>query len=142
MQFIEDSVVPTERFIDYLRSLEDILTEERTKAVIFGHAGDASAHVNPLVDVRAPEWRGRVRRILEATTTLVAGLGGTLSGEHGDGRIRAPFLDRVWGPALAGAFREVKRTLDPQGVFNPGVIVPLRGQDTLEGLGPWRREVP
>ncbi|MCG6957795.1 MAG: FAD-binding oxidoreductase [Gemmatimonadetes bacterium] len=142
MQFIEDSVVPLDRFIDYLRSLEVILAEERTKAVIFGHAGDANAHVNPLVDVRAPDWRERVRRILEATATLVAELGGTLSGEHGDGRIRAPFLDRVWKPPLAEAFREVKRTLDPTGLFNPGVIVPLPGQDPLDGLGPWRREAP
>jgi FAD/FMN-containing dehydrogenase len=142
MQFIEDSVVPPDRFIDYLRSLERILEEERTTAVIFGHAGDANAHVNPLVDVRAPDWREKVRRILEATATLVADLGGTLSGEHGDGRIRAPFLDRVWKTPLAEAFREVKRTLDPTGVFNPGVIVPRRGQDPLEGLGPWRREAP
>jgi FAD/FMN-containing dehydrogenase len=146
MQLVEASVVPPDRFIDYLRSLEAIATGERTgertKAVMFGHAGDANAHVNPPVDVRAPDWRERVRKIPEATATLVADLGRTLSGELGDGRIRAPFLDRVWKPRLPEASREVNRTLDPTGLFNPGVIVPLPGRDPLDGLGPWRRDAP
>ena len=65
---------------------------------------------------------------------LVAGLGGALSGEHGDGRVRAPFVDRIWSPRLVSAFREVKARLDPCGLMNPGVILPLPGQDPLEGL--------
>lgn len=140
MQFIEDSVVPPERLVEYLRSLETILKGEETDAVMFGHAGDGNVHVNPLVDVGRADWRPCVRRILEATVSLVRDLGGTLSGEHGDGRIRAPFLDKVWAPELADAFREVKRTLDPEAVLNPGVIIPLPGQDPLAGLGPWRRD--
>jgi FAD/FMN-containing dehydrogenase len=138
MQFIEDSVVPPGRLVEYLRALEGILDRENTEAVMFGHAGDGNVHVNPLVDVRTPGWRARVRRILEATVDLVAELGGTLSGEHGDGRIRAPFLERIWGPSLAAAFRQVKRSLDPAGVLNPGVVVPLPGQDPLRGLTPHR----
>ena len=141
VQFIEDSVVPLARLPDYLRSLKEILDLEGTEAVMFGHAGDGNVHVNPLIDVRRRGWRARVRRILEATVDLVAELGGTLSGEHGDGRIRAPFLDRIWGRSLADAFRYVKRSLDPSGILDPGVIVPLPGQDPLEGLAP-HREVP
>lgn len=141
IQVIEDSVVPLARLPDYLRSLKEILDLEGTEAVMFGHAGDGNVHVNPLMDVRMRGWRARVRRILEATVDLVADLGGTLSGEHGDGRIRAPFLDRIWGPSLADAFRYVKRSLDPAGILNPGVIVPLPGQDPLRGLTP-HREVP
>jgi len=139
MQFIEDSVVPDGRLPDYLRGLQCILDEEETDAVVFGHAGDANVHVNPLVDVRRRDWRERTRRILEATVDLVSGLEGTLSGEHGDGRIRAPFQERIWGPSLAEAFRTVKGTLDPDGILNPGVVVPLEGQDPLEGLTPDRR---
>lgn len=134
MQFIEDSVVPPAALAHYLRRLQDVLASEETDAVLFGHAGDANVHVNPLVDVRRRDWRGRVGRILAATAGLVADLGGTLSGEHGDGRVRTPHGPTIWGDTVMGLFREVKDALDPTGVLNPGVIVPLAGQDPLAGL--------
>jgi FAD/FMN-containing dehydrogenase len=133
-QFIEDSVVPVAAVPDYLRGVSDILDKAGTEAVVFGHAGDGNIHVNPLMDVRTQDRRDRARTILEETVALVASLGGTLSGEHGDGRLRAPFVDRIWSPELVSAFREVKKRLDPGGLMNPGVILPLPGQDPLEGL--------
>lgn len=139
-QFIEDSVVPVAAVPAYLRGLDEILERARTDAVVFGHAGDGNLHVNPLVDVGTPGWRARVRTILEETVELVAGLGGTLSGEHGDGRLRAPYLDRIWSPELMTAFGRVKTRLDPGGIMNPGVILPLPGQDPLEGL--WAGPAP
>lgn len=138
-QFIEDSVVPVESLPEYLERLEAILSNEGTDAVMFGHAGDGNIHVNPLIDVRRHGWRSRVRRILEATVDLVADLGGTLAGEHGDGRVRAPYLARIWGDDLASAFGEVKSWFDPDGILNPGVVVPLPGQDPLAGLQPRAR---
>lgn len=135
MQFIEDSVVPPARLPEYLAGLAHILAEARLEAVVFGHAGDGNIHVNPLVPLADDDWRDRVRQVLEAVAALVASLGGTLSGEHGDGRIRAPLLDRIWGPASMAAFEDTKALLDPAGVFNPGVILPLPGQDPLEGVG-------
>ncbi len=134
LQFIEDSVVPVGVLPAYLEEVEAILARNETPAVIFGHAGDGNLHVNPLVDLTRPDWRERVRAILEDVVVSVCRLGGTLSGEHGDGRLRAPFLERVWGAELAGAFAAVKRTFDPAGVLNPGVVVPLPGQDALEGF--------
>lgn len=134
IQFIEDTVVPVAALATYLRRLTDILAEENTDAVMFGHAGDGNVHVNPLIDVTRSDWRPRVRRILDQTAELVAGLGGTLSGEHGDGRIRAPYLKRIWGPTFTGAFETVKRRLDPVGIMNPGVIIPTPGQDPLDGI--------
>ncbi len=134
MQFIEDSVVPPEHLADYLRGVDDILATEETDAVIFGHAGDGNVHVNPLIDVRRPDWRARAARILERTVDVVAQLGGTLSGEHGDGRIRAPFHERIFGRDIARAFRVVKDRLDPAHSLNPGVVVAVEGQDPLEGL--------
>lgn len=139
MQFIEDSVVPIGCLAPYLEGLDAILGDEETDAVVFGHAGDANVHVNPLVDVRRPDWRARVGRILERTVTLVAELGGTLSGEHGDGRLRAPFHPRIFGPQWAATFERVKHALDPLGILNPGVVVPVVGQDPLDGLSPERR---
>lgn len=139
MQFIEDSVVPAGHLAGYLYGLGTILHDEGTDAVVFGHAGDGNVHVNPLVDVRRSDWRERVSRILERTVDLVSALGGTLSGEHGDGRLRAPFHARVFGSPWALAFQQVKDDLDPVGVFNPGVIVARDGQDPLEGLSSERR---
>ena len=133
-QFIEDSVVPVAAVPDYLRGVSDILEKVGTESVVFGHAGEGNIHVNPLMDVRALDRQARVRTILEETVALVAGLGGTLSGEHGDGRVRAPFVDHIWSPQLVSAFREIKSRLDPGGLMNPGVILPLPGQDPLEGL--------
>ena len=127
-------MVPVAAVPDYLRGVSDILEQAGTEAVVFGHAGDGNIHVNPLMDVQALDGRDRVRTILEETVALVAGLGGALSGEHGDGRVRAPFVDRIWSPRLVSAFREVKARLDPCGLMNPGVILPLPGQDPLEGL--------
>lgn len=132
MQFIEDSVVPPRHLAAYLAGVEEILADEDTDAVFFGHAGDGNVHVNPLVDVTRPDWRERVGRILNRTAALVAELGGTLSGEHGDGRIRAPLLETIWGREWTRAFAMVKHVLDPQGIFNPGVILPHAGHPTLE----------
>lgn len=139
-QFIEDSVVPPERLPDYLHGLDAILRAAGLDAVIFGHAGDGNVHVNPLVDVGREGWKRGVRQVLDETVALVAGLGGTLAGEHGDGRLRAPFLERIWPPPAVAAFRIVKETLDPSGILNPGVVLPRPGQDPLEGL--WDRLPP
>ena len=135
-QIIEDSVVPPDALGAYLSGLEEILRAADTDAVIFGHAGDANIHVNPLLDVRRSSWRDAARAILMDTVDLVADLGGTLSGEHGDGRLRAPFVERIWGPKLTACFEKTKATLDPAGILNPGVIIPCPNQDPLEGLWP------
>jgi FAD/FMN-containing dehydrogenase len=134
LQFIEDGCVPPERFADYVRGVRHILREADTVGVIFGHAGDAHAHVNPLVDVTRAGWRDTVRRVLDATCDLTARLGGTLAGEHGDGRLRAPLLERVWRPEALAAFAAVKAAADPTEVFNPGCKVARAGDDPLAVL--------
>ncbi len=141
-QFIEDSVVPPERLGTYLEEVAEILREAAFDAVVFGHAGDGNVHVNPLVDVHSGTWRHRVRRTLDQVTTLVASLNGTLAGEHGDGRLRAPLLPRIWSDPAVRAFRTVKETLDPRGILNPGVVLPEEGQDPLALLSPRRRGHP
>ncbi len=134
MQFIEDGVVPVARLSDYARGLREVLERHRLPAVIFGHAGDGNLHVNPLVNVSQPGWREVVERVLEESCELVARLGGTLSGEHGDGRLRAPLLERIWGREMVARFRAVKEAFDAEGTFNPGVILPQPGQQPLDAL--------
>jgi FAD/FMN-containing dehydrogenase len=128
MQFIEDGAVPSDKLADYVRGVRAALDSRGIRGVIFGHAGDAHMHVNPLIDVTAPDWREKLESLLLEVVDLTARLGGTLAGEHGDGRLRAPLLPQVWDEKLIGLFSLVKRAFDPLGILNPGVKVPLPGQ--------------
>lgn len=134
MQFIEDGVVPVERLAEYVRLLRGVLARHGLPAVIFGHAGDANLHVNPLVDVAKPGWRDEAEAIVLEVAEGVARLGGTMAGEHGDGRLRAPVLETIWGAETVALFRAVKDAFDPRGILNPGVILPLPGQRPLDGI--------
>jgi FAD/FMN-containing dehydrogenase len=134
MQFIEDGAVPPSRLADYVRGVRESLARNGIRGVIFGHAGDAHVHVNPLIDVSVADWRSRMTRILDDVTDLVAQLGGTLTGEHGDGRLRTPLLDRVWFDDARARFALVKRCFDPRGILNPGVKVPTPGERALEQI--------
>ncbi|HET9004785.1 MAG TPA: FAD-binding oxidoreductase [Gemmatimonadaceae bacterium] len=127
MQFIEDGAVPPPRLAEYVRGVRAALARQEIRGVIFGHAGDAHIHVNPLVDVRRPDWRARVDALLAEVTALVASLGGTLSGEHGDGRLRAPLLEVVWGREIVERFALVKQAFDPEGILNPGAKIARPG---------------
>lgn len=134
MQFIEDGVVPVDRLPEYVRLLRDVLRRHDLPAVIFGHAGDGNLHVNPLVDLAAPDARTILESVLREVADGIARLGGTLSGEHGDGRLRAPLLETIWGSRMVERFRAVKHAFDPLALLNPGVILPLPGQRPFDAL--------
>ncbi|MDF1501652.1 FAD-binding oxidoreductase [Roseisolibacter sp. H3M3-2] len=134
MQFIEDGAVPPARLADYVRGVRAALARQGVRGVIFGHAGDGHVHVNPLVDVRDPAWRARVEGLLEDVTALAASLGGTLAGEHGDGRLRTPLMARTWTPEALALFAATKRAFDPAGILNPGVKVPADGQRAIDAI--------
>jgi FAD/FMN-containing dehydrogenase len=127
MQFIEDGCVPPERLPEYVRGVRDALARADTLGVIFGHAGDAHVHVNPLVDVTRDGWQARLQTLLDEVCALTARLGGTLAGEHGDGRLRAALLPRTWPAAAMTAFRVVKQAADPHRVLNTGVKLSAPG---------------
>ena len=127
MQLIEDGCVPPERFPEYVRGVRAALDRQQIRGVIFGHAGDANVHVDPMIDVREPDWKARAEALIDEVTALVARLGGTVAGEHGDGRLRAPLLDRVWSARTLERFAAVKRAFDPAGILNPGVKIAAAG---------------
>jgi FAD/FMN-containing dehydrogenase len=123
MQLVEDGCVPVERLGEYVLAVRRASRERGVEVVIFGHAGDGNIHVNTMADLSRPDWQDAVRGVYGEVTDAVLRLGGVPSGEHGDGRLRGPLLERVYGPVLADLFRQVKRTFDPAGVFNPGIKV-------------------
>ncbi|HVX88978.1 MAG TPA: FAD-binding oxidoreductase [Gemmatimonadales bacterium] len=123
MQLVEDGCVPVERLGEYVLAVRRASRERGVEVVIFGHAGDGNIHVNTMADLSRPDWQDALRGVYGEVTDAVLRLGGVPSGEHGDGRLRGPLLERVYGPALVALFRQVKRTFDPAGVFNPGIKV-------------------
>jgi FAD/FMN-containing dehydrogenase len=131
MQLIEDGAVPAGKLAEYVRGVRAALDARGIRGVIFGHAGDAHVHVNPLVDVSKEGWRAQVEGLLDEIVDLTARLGGTIAGEHGDGRMRTPLLSRVWSAEARELFAMVKKAFDPSGILNPGVKIPLSGQKPL-----------
>jgi FAD/FMN-containing dehydrogenase len=124
LQVVEDGCVPVERTSDYIRFVRSAADARDLTVVLFGHAGDGHIHVNLLPEIARPGWEQAVAGLLYDVTGAVIRLGGTPAGEHGDGRLRAALLERVYGAEVVGLFALVKRALDPLGILNPGIILP------------------
>jgi len=120
--FVEDVVVPPKHLLRYVKDLRSILERHGVDAAIYGHAGEGNIHTRPFLDLEDPGDREKMRSIADEVFELVAELGGTISGEHGDGYLRTGHLETVYGP-LTQVFRDVKEALDPAGVMNPGKVV-------------------
>ena len=123
LAFIEDPAVPPERLPELARGVRAVLDREGLEAVWYGHASVGCLHIRPRMDLRLPGAAASLRRIAEETADLVASLGGSLSGEHGDGRARSELLPRMYPPHTIAAFGELKDLLDPERLLNPGVLV-------------------
>jgi FAD/FMN-containing dehydrogenase len=124
LQVIEDACVPVERMGEYVRVVHRAAAARRIPVVVFGHAGDGHVHANLLPEIARDGWEAAVAGLLDEVTDTVVRLGGTPSGEHGDGRLRAGLLRRIYGDELMELFARIKRAFDPQGIFAPGVILP------------------
>jgi FAD/FMN-containing dehydrogenase/Fe-S oxidoreductase len=130
----EDAAVPPERLGDYLREFEALLDQHGLQCVPYGHFGDGCVHGRIDFPFGSGEDRGRARyrAFVEDAARLVAGYGGSLSGEHGDGRARSELLPFMYSPAVITLFGRVKALFDPDGVLNPGVLVrPARLDDDV-----------
>ncbi|WP_374050400.1 FAD-binding and (Fe-S)-binding domain-containing protein [Streptomyces roseicoloratus] len=133
----EDCAVPPARLGAYLREFRGLLAEFGLCGTPYGHFGDGCVHVRIDFDLWTGEGVGRFREFSEAVADLVVAHGGSLSGEHGDGKARAELLPRMYGDELVALFGEVKDLWDPDGGLNPGVLVrpePLDSGLRFEGL--------
>jgi FAD/FMN-containing dehydrogenase/Fe-S oxidoreductase len=127
--FVEDNAIPVGNLATFVREMRKIVESHGTRAAFYAHASVGVLHVRPLLDIHEHEDRERMKAIAVATADLARSLGGVMSGEHGDGRVRTPLLERFYGPELMEAFREIKRIFDPRNLLNPGNIVDLSGED-------------
>ena len=123
LQVIEDGCVPVARLGEYLDAVDAVTRAQRIDVVMFGHAGDGHVHVNLLPNIQDSDWKDRVRAVFSGISEAVIRLGGTPSGEHGAGRLRAGLLESLYGADVMACFGAVKQAFDPDGFFNPGVIV-------------------
>src|SRR5215210_4971013 len=121
--FVEDTAVAPERLGEYVRAFRAILDRHGLQAGWYGHASVGCLHVRPFVDLTEPGGVETMAAVAEEISRLVAEFDGVLSSEHGDGRVRSPFGPRVFGKDLYEAMRKVKALFDPDGRFNPGVMV-------------------
>lgn len=120
---IEDTAVEVGDLPAYIADFEKLMEGFGQKSVYYAHAGAGELHLRPILNLKKESGQMLLREISEASARLVKKYGGSLSGEHGDGRVRAEFIPLMIGEKNYELLREIKRTWDPAGIFNPGKIV-------------------
>ena len=134
LQVIEDGCVPVDQLGAYIVALRAAASARGIPVAIFGHAGDGHVHVNALPDITQQGWQAGVRSLFDEVTEIQRTLGGTPSGEHGIGRLRAGVLERFLGADVMRLFARLQRAYDPRSIFNPGVILPSADWSPLAHL--------
>ncbi len=123
VNLIEDCAVDPQDLPAYIEDLEVLLKKLNVQYSMYAHAGAGELHVEPMVNLKTSEGRQLFRTILAETAVLVKKYGGSLSGEHGDGRLRGEFIPFMMGEKNFALFREVKQIFDEKGIFNQGKII-------------------
>lgn len=142
--FIEDLAVPVENLGQFVREMERIMAEHGTRGDFYAHASAGCLHMRPILNIKEPQGLAAMRAIATQAVELVLRLGGTATGEHGDGLARSEWLARTYGPEVIRGFRELKQAADPLGILNPGKILDAPPMDSNlrfeEGYHPrgWR----
>ncbi|OGK98658.1 MAG: hypothetical protein A3E31_03540 [Candidatus Rokubacteria bacterium RIFCSPHIGHO2_12_FULL_73_22] len=125
--FVEDTCVEPRHLPEFVPRFREIFAKHDTVGAYYGHCSVGCLHIRPVINLKTPRGLEQVRAIAREIFDLVFEFGGTMSSEHGDGRARSPYLERMYGPRLVQAFRELKGAFDPEGRMNPGNIVASPG---------------
>jgi FAD/FMN-containing dehydrogenase/Fe-S oxidoreductase len=121
LALIEDAAVPTDRLVDYFKAIYAILNQSQVSFVVYGHIAKGLLHTRPLLNLKDPDDVKKLKPVADAVFDLVNSLGGAVSGEHGDGRLRSAYIQRQY-PKIFPLFLEIKRLLDPENRLNPDII--------------------
>ncbi|MFN3300874.1 MAG: FAD-binding and (Fe-S)-binding domain-containing protein, partial [Sediminibacterium sp.] len=130
VNLIEDCAVSTNDLPLYIEELQELLAQHGVKASYYAHAGAGELHVEPIINLKSTEGVQQFRSILKKTAALVKKYNGSLSGEHGDGRLRGEFIPTMVGDEVYNLFKQVKNIFDPKGIFNAGKITNTPAMDT------------
>jgi glycolate oxidase len=122
LSVVNDVGVEETQLADFIREVEGIFARHHLMAAIYGHAGSGNLHLRPLFDVRAPDLKAQVAAVADEVYAAVLRHGGTITGEHGMGRLRTRYLAAEWGPDIMGYMRRVKRIFDAEDLLNPEVM--------------------
>jgi FAD/FMN-containing dehydrogenase/Fe-S oxidoreductase len=128
---IEDTAVAVEDLPAYIRDFNEILKKYGLYSVHYAHAGSGELHLRPIINLKTAEGNSLFRAIAEEIATLVKKYNGSLSGEHGDGRLRGEFIKQMVGEKNFNLLKEIKRAWDPQNIFNPNKIVDTPPMNTM-----------
>lgn len=134
LPIIDDAAVSLERIEEFLQSIYDIFDKYKLPAMVWGHVGDGNLHVQPFLDLKKLGDRQKVFKLMEEYYKQVVGMGGTISAEQGDGRLRAPFVKLQTGEDMLGLYEAVKAGFDSQGILNPGVKLGTEPKQLVEML--------
>lgn len=128
---IEDTAIDVEELPEYIKEFNQILTRHNLYSVHYAHAGSGELHLRPIIDLKTKEGVALFRTIASEIATLVKKYRGSLSGEHGDGRLRGEFIPQMIGAKNYELLRSIKQTWDPKNIFNPGKIVDTPPMDSF-----------
>jgi FAD/FMN-containing dehydrogenase/Fe-S oxidoreductase len=136
--FLEDTAIPAGNLPDYVADFQEILGEHDTFASYYAHAGPGVLHIRPLLNTKTVDGLAEMEAIADAVTDLVVKYGGSVSGEHGDGRARTQWNRKLYGDRLWGTFRDLKSAFDPDWLLNPGNICGVNDpeESPARGRGP------
>jgi len=123
LAFVEDTAVDPKHLAKFVARFREIFAQHEVDGAYYGHCSVGCLHIRPAINLKTARGLQQVREIADEITDLVVEFNGTISSEHGDGRARSPFLERMYGPRIMGAFRELKHAFDPDHRMNPGNIV-------------------
>lgn len=142
------AIVPLEKYEEFLNGLHELAARNHLEAAVWGHAGDASLQLQPYLDISQVGDRQKLFRMMDDYYSLAIDLGGSTSSEQNDGRLRAPYLAKLYGPEVYELFQKVKQIFDPYGILNPGVKVNVELGDIKSllrheySLGGWYEHMP
>jgi FAD/FMN-containing dehydrogenase len=133
LPIIEDGVVPVDKLEIYIAGIYQLFKKYQLNVAIWGHAGDGNLHVQPFMDLAQIGDRQKLFRLMDEFYRFIFKLGGTSTGQHGDGRLRAPYLPYVYGQDMYDVMKKVKAVFDPYSILNPGVKFDT-SLDDLKGM--------
>ena len=133
LPIVEDGVVPPERLKEFVEAAYKLFESYGLQSAMWGHAGDANLHIQPFLDLSQVGDRQKAFKLMDEYYNLIISLGGSTTGEHGDGRLRAPYLPKLYGPEAYALLQKVKKIFDPYGTLNPGVKI-NPSMDTIRPL--------